>query len=366
VRFGLPILAAAALAFSLLSVVEGRPARTALPPPIAPPQSPFRNRIAGLGIVEPRSETISIATELGGVVRSIYISDGDRVAAGQALFALDDRDFKAALDDAEATVTAREAALDTLERRIASQEAAIAQEQARRDAALAQLKLARATRNRDAVLMKEQLISAQFFDSAVAQHETAEATVSAEDASLLSAQRQRDVLAAQRVEAAASRKEAQAARERARIALDRSVVRAPIDATVLKVNVHVGEYAQPGVLAKPLLMLGALDQLHLRVEVDEDDAWRIAAGARAVAMVHGNPAIRTELKFVRCEPLVVPKQNLSGVDDRVDTRVLETIYSFDPSRFPARVGQELDVFIAAPPDVTNQASAMTQQFAGQP
>jgi HlyD family secretion protein len=49
--------------------------------------------------------------------------------------------------------------------------------------------------------------------------------------------------------------------------------------------------------------------------------------------------------------MVVAKHSLSGTDDRVDTRVLEAIYSFDPSRFPARVGQELDVFIAAPPAV---------------
>jgi hypothetical protein len=32
-----------------------------------------------------------------------------------------------------------------------------------------------------------------------------------------------------------------------------------------------GEYAHPGVLAVPLLTLGALDQMHLRVEVDEED-----------------------------------------------------------------------------------------------
>jgi HlyD family secretion protein len=126
-------------------------------------------------------------------------------------------------------------------------------------------------------------------------------------------------------------------------------VRAPIDATVLKVNIHAGEYGQPGVLASPLMTLGAIGRLHLRVEVDEADAWRARAGAQAVAMMRGNPALRTPLTFIRFEPVVVPKHSLTGVDDRVDTRVLEAIYSFDPARFPVHVGQAVDVFIAAPP-----------------
>jgi HlyD family secretion protein len=360
IRLGLPMLAAAALAFTVLSVIEGRPARTMLTPPIPAPESPFRTRVAGLGVVEPKSETVAIATDLGGVVKRIYVADGQWVAAGAPLFALDDRDYRAALADADANVQAREAALKTIAHQIQSQQAQIAQEQAKRDAAVAQLGLARTTRDRDTVLANEQLISRQLFDSATADEQTADATAAAAAAGLIAAQRQSDVLAAQQIEAQALLKEAQASRQRAAITLDKSVVRAPIDATVLKVNIHPGEYAQPGVLTTPLLTLGALDQLHLRVEVDQEDAWRIAAGAPAIALVRGNPSLRTPLKFVRFEPMVVPKHSLSGTDDRVDTRVLEAIYSFDPSRFPARVGQELDVFIAAPSAVPELPVATRQ------
>lgn len=356
-RFGLPMLAVIALGFSVFSVIEGRPTRTVLAPPVPPPEGPFNTRIAGLGVVEPKSETISIATDLGGVVKRVYVVDGDRVAAGQALFALDDRDYRAALADTEATVAARAAALNTIGRQIQSQQAAIAQERAKLDGARAQLRLAEATHARDAVLMKEQLISRQLFDTVTADDQTAQAALSGATASLLAARRHSEVLAAQRIEAGAELRAAQAARDRTAIALDKSIVRAPIAATILKVNIHAGEYAQPGVLATPLLTLGALDVLHLRVEVDQEDAWRVAAGAQAVAMVRGDPALRTPLGFVRFEPAVVPKHDLSGTDDRVDTRVLEAIYSFDPSRFPARVGQELDVFIAAPPAVPARSQA---------
>ncbi len=52
------------------------------------------------------------------------------------------------------------------------------------------------------------------------------------------------------------------------------------------------------------------------------------------------------LTFVRVEPLVVPKRSLSGgVSERVDTRVLELIYSVSPELLNATVGQQVDVFI---------------------
>jgi len=95
--------------------------------------------------------------------------------------------------------------------------------------------------------------------------------------------------------------------------------------------------------------MGSTDMLHVRVEVDETDAWRVQLGAPAVAQLRGNAAIRAEVAFVRGEPVVVPKRSLAGgTQGRADTRVLQILYRFDPKRFPARIGQQVDVFIAAP------------------
>lgn len=337
-------------------MIEGRPARSLMRPPLPAPESPFVTKIAGLGIVEPASETISLATAQGGVVRELYVIDGDNVAANQPLFALDNRDYKAALAGAEATVAARKGAVETIERQIQSQQAVIAQHQASLDGARVQRKMAMLTRDRDAILLRNQLIPHQLFDTVAANEEAAQATVAAETASLIAAQRYSDVLAAEQTAANAEVAVAEAACQRAAIALDKTVVRTPIGGTVLKVNIHPGEYAEPGVLATPLLTLGTLDKLHLRVEIDQEDAWRIVPGTQAVAMVRGNPGVRTSLHFLRFEPSVVPKRNLSGSDDRIDTRVLEIIYSFDPARFPVRVGQEVDVFIG-----TDQPSAAAYQ-----
>jgi hypothetical protein len=54
------------------------------------------------------------------------------------------------------------------------------------------------------------------------------------------------------------------------------------------------------------------------------------------------------LQFVRFEPYVVPKKSLTGDStERVDTRVLQVLYSFNRDTLPLYVGQQMDVFIAA-------------------
>ncbi|MFA6046223.1 MAG: hypothetical protein WC718_14665, partial [Phycisphaerales bacterium] len=95
---------------------------------------------------------------------------------------------------------------------------------------------------------------------------------------------------------------------------------------------------------------GAVHPLHVRVDVDEHDSWRVDAGAKAFAYARGNKDINTPLEFVRFEPYVVPKKSLTGDSaERVDTRVLQVIYRFDPKDLPLFVGQQVDVFIKAAP-----------------
>jgi HlyD family secretion protein len=72
--------------------------------------------------------------------------------------------------------------------------------------------------------------------------------------------------------------------------------------------------------------------------------------APAIAVVRGRPDLRTALQFESIEPYVAPKASLTGSPtERVDTRVLQVIYSFRRAELPVYVGQQLDVFIEAPP-----------------
>ncbi len=110
----------------------------------------------------------------------------------------------------------------------------------------------------------------------------------------------------------------------------------------------MGEYAPAGVLSQPLILMGSVSPLHVRIDVDENDAWRVRPGANAVGFLRGNKDIHTALEFVRYEPFVVPKKSLTGEStERVDTRVFQVLYRFDPDGLPIFVGQQMDVYIDA-------------------
>ena len=120
--------------------------------------------------------------------------------------------------------------------------------------------------------------------------------------------------------------------------LDRLVVRALVDGDVLQVNVRPGEFvgAQP---SQSLIVLGNIEKLHVRVDIDEHDIPRFRPGSTAKATLRGDPHVIYPMKFVRVEPFVVPKKSLTGDNtEPVDTRVLQVIYSIESRASPALCG----------------------------
>src|SRR5690606_20495290 len=107
---------------------------------------------------------------------------------------------------------------------------------------------------------------------------------------------------------------------------------------------------------EPLIVLGNIDQLHVRVDIDEHDIPRFKPGTEAWATLKGSSKEKFPLKFVRVEPYVVPKRSLTGQNtERVDTRVLQVIYELDPRGQRLYVGQQVDVYINAVDDGTKVA-----------
>src|SRR5262249_56010090 len=128
--------------------------------------------------------------------------------------------------------------------------------------------------------------------------------------------------------------------------IERLTVRVPVSGQILQVNIRRGEFAQAGVLATPLMVLGNVEPLHVRVEIDEYDAWRVRPEAPAVAFMRGNRAVTIPLQFVRFEPAMVPKKALTGEStERVDTRGLQVLYRFNRDDLPLYVRHHMDLYI---------------------
>jgi multidrug resistance efflux pump len=151
------------------------------------------------------------------------------------------------------------------------------------------------------------------------------------------------------VEAQAEVAVAEASAASVRTEITRSTILAPMDATVLQLKIRPGEFATAaGAPTAPLILLGNLSPLHLRVDIDEHEAWRVQPGTRAKGHVRGNADLASPLSFVRFEPFVIPKRSLTGDSiERVDTRVLQAIYRLDRTDLRLYAGQQMDVFIEA-------------------
>jgi multidrug resistance efflux pump len=147
--------------------------------------------------------------------------------------------------------------------------------------------------------------------------------------------------------AEASLKQAEAQVASMKITIDRLTVRALVDGEVLQVHVRPGQFAAMS-WNEPLIVLGDVKTLHVRVDIDENDLPMFSPGAEALATLKGRPSVRFPLEFVKFEPYVIPKKSLTGDNsERVDTRVLQAIYAIKEFPTPVYVGQQMDVYLKA-------------------
>lgn len=341
-KYVIPLLAAAGVLFAVWTAVQSaRPVAPALPV-TDPPKPVFSGRISGSGIVEASSRNISIGTHVPGIVRKVLVRVGDRVRPGEPLFVLDDRRHRAelavrmeALAGAEARLrrlkaAPREEELPAARARVQEAEAVLADARAQRD-------FVEGLKGQGAVSMEDETRRRYAFERA----EAALARAKAELALLESGAWKADVEVAE-AEAALRRAEAEAAG----VELERLTVAAPVAGEVLQVNIRPGEFAQAGANQQPLVLLGSVDVMHVRVDIDENDAWRFSPDAKAVAYLRGHTDFKTDLTFQYVEKYVVPKRSLTGEStERVDTRVLQVVYSFSAKEFPVYAGQLVDVYI---------------------
>ncbi|MES2273812.1 MAG: HlyD family efflux transporter periplasmic adaptor subunit [Chlamydiota bacterium] len=302
-KYLLPLIAVLGVTLGVIATIVS--ARKIPPQPIAflPPSPPYAHFIAGQGTIEATSENIQIGTPFNEIATDVYVVAGDFVKEGDPLFKLN-------VETPEANLFA------------------------------AEMDLAHA-----AVEYENQKTQLDLYDSlsdtrAVSKNEYNQVYYAAEAAKVAIAQAEANILVVQTI-------------------IDRSTIRAPLDGRVLQVNIRPGESANFNPFNQmPLITFGPAAPLHVRVNIDEDDAWRFRKGTAATAFVRGNSSICFPLHFVRMEPLVIAKQALTGAStERVDTRVLQAIYSFDCERLPVFIGQILDVYIESIPADTRYGHA---------
>jgi membrane fusion protein (multidrug efflux system) len=270
-----------------------------------------------------------VAPHVSGFVAQVLITDNQFVKAGQPLIRLDDRDYRAALDHAQAVVTAREAALEGLRAQHVLQQSVIRQQSAELAAKSAQASFTATDAARYRSLAQTAAGSRQDAQRSDTLDVQARAAVVAADAGLNAAQQQLKVFEAQIAEADATTAQARADLQTARLNLDYTDIRAPIDGYVGNRAAEVGAYVTSGTY---LVSIIPSSGLWVDANFKEDQLTRMVPGQAASVVADVLPGHDFHGHLASLAPgtgavfSVIPPENATGnftkIVQRVPVRIL--------------------------------------------
>jgi HlyD family secretion protein len=206
--------------------------------------------VTATGTLQP-TNTVSVGSEVSGIVKSVHVTFNDRVTAGQVLARMDTTKLGAQL-------TQVRAALESTRAKVLQTEATVVETKAK----LAQFQKVRELSNNKVPSQTEMAAAEAAFERAKADAAAAAAAVS----------------------------EAQAAVQANETDLSKSVIRSPIKGVVLTRSIEPGQTVAASFQAPTLFTLAEdLAKMELHVNVDEADIGKVREGQKATFSVSAYP-----------------------------------------------------------------------------
>jgi membrane fusion protein (multidrug efflux system) len=234
-----------------------------------------------------RGDVTSLAPKVAGYVTAVEVEDNQSVRAGDVLFRIDDRDYRARLAQAVANVEAAQARLTNVDADTQLQHALIRQAEAQKRSAEAELILATKSSDRRRELIRTSAVSQAQVDESDAARSRAEASVSAASATVEAQHQRIAVLATQRKAAVAALAQTRAARDLAQIDLDNTAVHAPVAGVIGNRQVRMGRLVAPGAF---LLDIVPVNDVWVVANFKETQIEHIRPGQRARITIDGFPS----------------------------------------------------------------------------
>jgi membrane fusion protein (multidrug efflux system) len=286
---------------------------------------------------------VAVSTDISGRVVEIDVKDNQRVSAGQTLFQLDQRPFQIAVQEAKAQ-------LATVRFQIHALKATYHQKRADARAAEATADYQQHEFERQQRLLASGTASQQQFDQSRQAHENARAQL---------ASKQQDVANALAslggdpdipLEQHPMVQHAQAALDRAELNLSYTVIRAPENGIVTKVDqLQVGDYVNA---STPLFSLMSTDRVWVEANFKETELTHMRPGQQATVEIDTYPDIAFPAKVESLSPgtgltfSLLPAENATGnwvkVVQRLPVRL--TLERYDTSApLPAGLSATVEV-----------------------
>ena len=226
-----------------------------------------------------------IAPKVSGYITAVPVTDNQHVAAGDVIARIDDRDYRNALDQAQAQVASAEASIQNTDAQINVQQAQINANQAQVDQAQAALTFAQQQAKRYQDLAQTGSGTVQNAQQWSSQQQQQQAALASAQANLAVAQRQLESVKAQRESAVASLAQANAQRDQAQLNLSYTTVTAAQAGRVVQLSAAAGQFAQPGTN----LTMFVPDEIWVTANFKETQLDRMRPGAKVDIAVDAFP-----------------------------------------------------------------------------
>ncbi len=218
----------------------------------------FRLVVSASGLVQP-IDRIELKSKASGVVVELPVEEGDFVHKGDLIAKLDQKDEKAAYEQAKANL----------------------------DIARAEIKQAQRTYDRRDQLFQKGLVSEEELGQIELNLATAKGKLVQANTTL----------------------------ERATERLSEAIVRAPIDGIILQKYVEEGQIIASGINnvsgGTPIADIAAMSSVYIEAGVDEIDIGKIKAGQAASVVADAYPQLTFRGKIVRIAPEAIVEQNVT-------------------------------------------------------
>jgi membrane fusion protein (multidrug efflux system) len=265
-----------------------------------------------------------MAPKISGYIAEVYVADNQPVAIGQPLVRLDDRQYKATLEQMNAAVVARQADIARGEADLQQQEAGVVQARAQLHGAQTSAAYALDQVKRYEPLVATGAETEERLAELRNSRDQAVATLDAGSAALQAAERQLVSTRAQIQQARAQLDAAQANARQAQLDMQDTVITSTLAGRVGDRGVRVGQYVQPGTR---LMTIVPTQDLYLEANFKETQIGRMRAGQSATIKVDALPHQTFNGTVVSFAPgtgsefALLPPQNATGNFTKIVQRV---------------------------------------------
>jgi len=293
-------------------------------------------------------EVTTLSSRVAGFIERVAVVDNESVKAGDLLVKIDDRDYRAQLAHAEASVAIQQATLGNLNAKRHLQEAVIEQASADIAATTAELARAKSDVDRYRTLNDNRFASLQRFQQADADYEKAQAADGKARAALDAAERSLDVIDAEKQQTQAALDQAAADRDIARLNLGYTEIRTPIDGVVGNRSARAGAYATVGA---QLLAIVPASALWVDANFKESQLARVREGEPAEVVADALPGVSFRGHVASLAPAtgaqfsIIPPENATGNFTKIVQRVPVRIQLEDDAAEFGRLRPGLSVVV---------------------